>query len=77
MEFDLAKVDGSAGVRKSRESMENVIEMGDGGRKMSGGGVKGWVMNKEIKLSSKVREGLNGIACKPGRSYRPGLIVTR
>jgi hypothetical protein len=41
MRFDLANVDGSAGVRKSRESMENVIEMGDGGRKMSGEGVKG------------------------------------
>jgi hypothetical protein len=40
MVFDLAKVDGNAGVRKSRESMENVIEMGDGGRRMSGG-VKG------------------------------------
>lgn len=54
-EFDLAKVDGSAGVRNRRESMENVIEMNVGGGRMSGGGGGGGMMNKEIKLSSKVR----------------------
>ena len=35
------------------------------------------VMNKEIKLSSKVRRRFNSIACKLGRGYHPGLIVTR
>jgi hypothetical protein len=51
--------------------------MGDGGERMSGGGKNGGMMNKEIKLSSKVRGGVNSIACMPGRVYRPGLIVTR
>jgi len=41
VDFDLAKVDGNAGVRKSRESMEDVIEMRDGGGRMSGGRKKG------------------------------------
>ena len=76
-DFDLAKIDGSAGVRRGRESMGDVIEMGESGGRMSGGGKNGGMMNKEIKLSSKVREGLNSIACRPGRSYHPGLIVTR
>lgn len=54
-EVDLAKVDGSAGVRNSRENMEGVIEM-DEGREVE----RRWkmgvvVMNKEIKLSSMVR----------------------
>ena len=44
---------------------------------MSGGGKKGGMMNKEIKLSSKVHVESNSIACRPGRSYHPGLIVTR
>lgn len=33
------------------------------------------VMNKEINLSSKVRWELDSIACRPGRSYRPGLSL--
>lgn len=40
-DFNLAKVDRSAGVRKSRESMEDAIEMGDAGGRTSGGGKKG------------------------------------
>jgi hypothetical protein len=48
--LDLAKIDGFAGVRKSREGMENGIEMGMWrGGWMSGGGEKG-VMNKENKV---------------------------
>jgi hypothetical protein len=58
--------------------MGDVIEIVDvGGGRMKGDGKKGGVMNKEIKLSSKVRGGLNSIACRPGRGYRPELIVTR
>jgi len=72
-------VDGSAGVRNSRENMEGVIEMDErreDERRWKRGVV---VMNKKIKLSSMVRgeRELNSIACKPGRCYHPGLIVTR
>jgi hypothetical protein len=51
-EFDLANIDGSAGVRNSRENMEV-----EGGRLSGGGKTRGVMMNKEIKLSSMVRGG--------------------